>query len=54
MIIHRANRDNNAIKSDRNKVQKRMITHRTNRDDNTIKTDKKSSQKAKKSNAQKS
>ena len=42
MTIHQANRDNNAIKCDRDKTQKRMTKHGANHDDNTIKADQKS------------
>ena len=48
MTIHRANRDDNAIISDRDRAQKRMAIHRANRDDNRIKADQQSDQNRKK------
>ena len=48
MIIHRANRDDNAIKSDRDRAQKRMAIHRANLDDNRIKADQQTDQNRKK------
>ena len=48
MIIHRANRDDNAIKSDRDWAQKRMAIHQANLDDNRIKADQQTDQNRKK------
>ena len=45
MTIHRANRDDNAIKSDRSKAQKRKTIHWANRDNNRINADQQSEQK---------
>ena len=48
MAIHRQNLDDNAIKSDRDKAQKRMTIHRANPDDNRITAEQQSDQKQKK------
>ena len=54
MTVHWANCDDNAIKSDRDKAEKRMAIHWANRYDNIIKADQQRDQKTKKNNARKS
>ena len=54
MTIHQENRVENAIKSDRDKAQKRMTIHRENRGNNRIKADQQSDQKQKKNDLPKS